>query len=161
MLHEKLVITESYITFKKYQKCWSNFQSYRLKNAVLFHRIKSMIFPSFLLPTSTQSGYSYSYEKLLLQLALQTKLPKKKSCHSLHLKQRSTVQSLIHRGKPKDFNRFYGFKCSVILKEPLLFRAYKTEVASMHQACFLVHEERIWSFKAFRKTSISQKCFLN
>jgi len=40
--------------------------SLRLKNLVLFHRIKSMIFPSFLLPLSTQSAYFYLYEKLLL-----------------------------------------------------------------------------------------------
>lgn len=64
------------------------------------------------------AAYIYSvcllYEKLLLWLALQTKLLKK---HLLPVPtyQSSTVKSLIYMSKPKDLNKLYCFKCLVIL----------------------------------------------
>lgn len=158
-LYEKLILKELHITFKNNQKLRSNFQSHRLKNTVLFHRSKIMNFPSLLLPTSTQSTYSNLHEKLLLWLSLQTKLLKRKSCHCLHIKQHSRFKSLIYKSNTKVFNKLYCFKFLTILKEFLLLRDHKTEVVLMDRACFLAQRERIWSFKAFMKTSIIQKSF--
>lgn len=108
-----------------------------------------MNFPSLLLPIHTQSAHSYLHEKLLLSLYLWTKLLKRSSAIVYISNNILDTNNLFIWVTQKSLTGFAVLNIYLSWNNLSYLEITKLKTVLMHQACFLAHGERIWSFMVF------------